>query len=103
MRKLYENYFEYQEIEITNKELITKFIEYFYPIWEIDIINFSNLKEEIIPKNVKNICFYSYIGINNELEYIITTQDNKKINYYIEKKALIVWLKQNNLIKREEV
>ena len=29
MRKLYENYFEYKEIEITNKELITKFIEYF--------------------------------------------------------------------------
>ena len=101
MKKLYEKYSEYQEIEIIDKKLIKSFIQNFYPIWEKDIINFSALKEKLSPEKIKSICIYSYIGIKDELEYIITTKDNIVVKYYIEKELLTNWLKQNDLIDME--
>lgn len=99
MNKLDRNYDDYQAIEIIDKKLIKDFIEKHLPIWEEDILKFNNFKHLLETSNIKSIDFYSYISIDEDLEYTFIFNDDTRRNFYLEKEYLLNWLTNNNLIK----
>ncbi len=96
---LEKDYKEFQEIYITDKNLIEDFIKIHMPIWEKDILKFENFKDLLIVDNIKEICFYSYIGIDEELEYTLIFNDSSNKNFHLEKELLTRWLTDHTLIK----
>ena len=99
MDKLDRNYDDYQTIEIIDKKLIQDFIDKALPIWEEDILKFNNFKHLLEITNIKSIDFYSYISIDEDLEYTFIFNDDTRRNFYLEKEYLLNWLTNNNLIK----
>ena len=99
MDKLDRNYNDYQTLEIIDKKLIKDFIEKHLPIWEEDILKFNNFKHLLEISNIKSIDFYSYISIDEDLEYTFIFNDDTRRNFYLEKEYLLNWLTNNNLIK----
>ena len=99
MNKLDRNYDDYQAIEIIDKKLIKDFIEKHLPISEEDILKFNNFKHLLEISNIKSIDFYSYISIDEDLEYTFIFNDDTRRNFYLEKEHLLNWLTNNNLIK----
>lgn len=96
---LEKDYKEFQEIYITDKVLIEDFIKTHIPIWEEDILKFENYKHLLTVDNIKEICFYSYIGIDEELEYTFIFNDKTHRNFDLEKELLTRWLTNHTLIK----
>ena len=76
MNKLDRNYDDYQAIEIIDKKLIKDFIEKHLPIWEEDILKFNNFKHLLEISNIKSIDVYSYISIDEDLEYTFIFNDD---------------------------
>lgn len=99
MDKLDRNYNDYQTLEIIDKKLIKNFVEKHISIWEEDILKFNNFKHLLEISNIKSIDFYSYISIEEDLEYTFIFNDDTRRNFYLEKEVLLNWLTDNNLIK----
>lgn len=98
MNQLDYNYKEFQEIYITDKKLIEDFINTHMKIWQEDILKFDNFRDLLVVDNIKEICFYSYIGIDEELEYTFTFNDLSNRKFHLEKELLQRWLTNHNLI-----
>lgn len=99
MNKLDKNYNDYQYIEITDKKLIEDFLNSHMAIWDEDIINFKNLKQELTLDNIKQLDFYSYIGLDEELEYTFILNDNTQKHYALNEELIYKWLESKDLIK----
>lgn len=96
---LEKDYKEFQEIYIKDKVLIEDFIKTHMSIWEEDILKFENFKDLLTIDNIKEICFYSYIGIDEELEYTFIFNDETQRKFDLEKELLTRWLTNHTLIK----
>lgn len=98
MNKLNNNYQDYQEIEIIDKTLIDDFINKHFKLWEQDILKFDNFKESLTKDNINKIYFYSYISLDEDLEYQMIFNDETTKNFYLEKETIYNWLDKHNLI-----
>lgn len=96
---LEKDYKEFQEVYITDKNLIEDFLKTHIPVWEKDILKFANFKDLLVVDNIKEICFYSYIGLDEELEYTFIFNDSSNKNFHLEKDLLTRWLNNHTLIK----
>ena len=98
MNKLNKNYQDHQEIEIIDKNLIEEFINDHLNLWEQDILKFDNFKSLLTKENINKIYFYSYISLDEDLEYQIVLNDQTTKNFYLEKEVIYKWLDKHNLI-----
>lgn len=96
---LEKDYDDYQEITITDKKLIKDFIDSHLNVWEEDILKFENFKDLLNIDNIKSIDFYSYISINEDLNYTFLFNDNSRRNFYLDNKVILTWLNNHSLIK----
>ena len=96
---LEKDYDDYQEITITDKNLIKDYIDKHIKIWEEDIIKFENFKELLELNNIKSIDFYSYTGIPEDLNYTFIFNDNSQRNFDLNTEVILTWLSNHSLIK----
>ena len=96
---LNKEYDDYQEIKITDKKIIKDFIETHFDIWEKDIIKFDNFKHLLNVDNIKSLDFYSYISIDEDLNYTFIFNDNTQRNFYLESETILKWLTNQSFIK----
>lgn len=99
MNKLDKNYDDYQAIAITDKSLIKDFINTHISVWEEDILKFENFKSILTTDNIVQIDFYSYIGLDEELEYTFILTDDTRKHFHLDKELILKWLTNHNLIK----
>lgn len=99
MEQLDKTYNDYQAIEINDKSLIEDFINTHIAIWQEDILKFDSFKGLLKLENIKQIDFYSYIGLDEELEYTFIFTDDTRKNFYLDKELILMWLTNHNLIK----
>lgn len=98
MDKLNNNYQDYQEIEIIDKNLIEEFINDHLNFWKQDVLKFENFKQLLTKENINKIYFYSYISLDEDLEYQIVLNDQTTKKFYLEKEQIYKWLNKHNLI-----
>ena len=98
MDKLSKSYTEYQAIDIDDKQLIKDFLDKCYPVWEEDIINFKALSKDYKVENISTLSIWSYIGLEDELEYNFYFNDGTYKKFYIEKEFIYNFLVEHDLL-----
>lgn len=98
MEKLKRNDEEFQNINITSKELINDYINIFLPLWEEDILKFENFKNTLTPDNIKELSIWSYIGLDEEINYNFKFINETTKSFYVPREKLLLWLENNNLV-----
>jgi len=80
------------------RNLIKSFLDYAWPYWSDDIINFDQLSKNIILKNIKKLDVWTYDS-KEELTIWIIMKDESHVNFYLDYKLLKKWLIINDLGK----
>lgn len=102
MEKLNKEYEEYQNICITEKNIIESFIKTFIQFWEEDTLMFENFKEKVKVENIKELSIWSYIGLKEEINYQFKFNDDTTKFFYTPEDKFMIWLEENNLVEEHK-